>query len=410
MGWRVVPGLCGVPVIDAVCHAVGNATKSIAGGVFDGIATAFANGLATVIKALMTFWINVPEPNLSTPGGAVATIEGLTRPLVAGAAIIGLLIGGARLALTAHQTESLQQIGRGLVLMTAVTAAGTAFAQLLLVAFDAFAKRILDTGFDGTSVGTRLAELGALPAVGGGLLFLLAFFGMIASLIQVGIMLIRGAVLAVLVGLLPIAAGASITGTGFEWFKKLWGWILSFSLYKLAAAIVYAAAFVMIGDSRDLAGIVGGFSLLILAILALPALLRLIPPATTAMGSPGGGAVASLVAAGATGAVALGGSRITPPAPTMSPGLLASPSGGGNPSAPTGGNAMPRYAALNPPQASAKDGAAGTTVEGAAGKAGAGGAAVAGSAGAAAGAGVQAYEAAKGAATKAIETTDGGQP
>ena len=315
-----MPGLCGVPVIDAVCHAVGNATKSIAGGVFDGIASAFANGLATVIKALMTFWINVPEPNLSTPGGAVATIEGLTRPLVAGAAILGLLIGGARLTLTAYQTESLQQIGRGLVLMTAVTAAGTAFVQVLLVAFDAFAKRILDTGFDGTSVGTRLAELGALPAVGGGLLFLLAFLGMIASLIQVGIMLIRGAVLAVLVGLLPIAAGASITGTGFEWFKKLWGWILSFSLYKLAAAVVYASAFVMIGDSRDLAGVVGGFSLLILAILALPALLRLIPPATTAMGSPGGGAVASLVAAGATGAVALGGSRLAPPAPTVSPG------------------------------------------------------------------------------------------
>jgi len=365
----------------------------------------------------MTFWINVPEPNLSTPGGAVATIEGLTRPLVAGAAIIGLLIGGARLALTAHQTESLQQIGRGLVLMTAVTAAGTAFVQVLLVAFDAFAKRILDSGFDGTSVGTRLAELGALPAVGGGLLFLLAFFGMIASLIQVGIMLIRGAVLAVLVGLLPIAAGASITGTGFEWFKKLWGWILSFSLYKLAAAVVYASAFVMIGDSRDLAGVVGGFSLLILAILALPALLRLIPPATTAMGSSGGGAAASLVAAGATGAVALGGSRVTPPAPTASPGLLAGPSGGGSPSAPTGGNGMPGYAALNAPQASAKDGAAGrvseagggTAAAGAAGRAGAGGGAVAGSAGAAAGAGVQAYEAAKGAATKAIETSDGGQ-
>jgi hypothetical protein len=404
-----VPGLCGVPVIDAVCHAVGSATKSIAGGVFDGIASAFANGLATVIKALMTFWINVPEPNLSTAGGAVATIEGLTRPLVAGAAILGLLIGGARLALTAHQTESLQQIGRGLLLMTAVTAAGTAFVQLLLVAFDAFAKRILDTGFDGTSVGTRLAELGALPAVGGGLLFLLAFFGMIASLVQVGIMLIRGAVLAVLVGLLPIAAGASITGTGFEWFKKLWAWILSFSLYKLAAAIVYASAFVMIGNSRDLAGVVGGFSLLILAILALPALLRLIPPATTAMGSSGGGAGASLLAAGATGAVALGGSRVTPPAPTASPGLLASPSGGGNTSAPTGGHGTPARAALSAPQTCAKDGAPGTVTDAAsgvaAGKAGAGGAAVASPA---AGAGVQAYETAKGVATNAIETTDGG--
>jgi hypothetical protein len=168
---------------------------------------------------------------------------------------------------------------------------------------------------------------------------------------------------------------------------------------------VYASAFVMIGDSRDLAGVVGGFSLLILAILALPALLRLIPPATTAIGSPGGGAGASLVAAGATGAVALGGSRVTPPAPTASPGVLAGPSGGGNPSAPSGGSGTAGYAALNAPPPSAKDWAAGSDTDAHRGRRRArpakraGGAAVAGSARAAAVAGVQAYETAKGAAT-----------
>src|SRR6201999_1231909 len=117
-----------------------------------------------------------------------------------------------------------------------------------------------------------LAALGALPGAGGGLVFLLAFFGMIASLVQVGIMLVRGAILAVLVGALPIAAGAAITEAGFGWFKRLGGWIFSFAVYKLVAAIIYAAAFTMIGTASDLAGIVGGFSLLIVAILALPAL------------------------------------------------------------------------------------------------------------------------------------------
>jgi hypothetical protein len=407
-----VPGLCGLPVVGAVCHAVGSATKSIAGGVFDGVANAFANGLATVMKALMTFWISVPEPNLSTPGGAVSTIEGLTKPLVAGAAILGLLIGGARLALTAHQTESLHQIGRGLVLMVAVTAAGAAFVEVLLAAFDSFARQILDTGFDGTSVVDRLGGFGTLPAVGGGLLFLLAFFGMIASLIQVGIMLIRGAVLAVLVGLLPIAAGASITGLGFEWFKKLWGWIFSFSLYKLAAAIVYAAAFVMIGDSHDLAGVVGGFSLLILAILTLPALLRLLPPATAAMGSTGGGSVAGLVAAGATGAVMLGGSPTSSPAPTVTPGLLAGPSSSRGSSGPTGGAGSTGFAALDPARSSGHEGgsarSASADAGGTAGKASAGAAAAGGPAGAATAGGAQAYQAAKGAAASAVEP-EGGQ-
>src|SRR5664279_4606252 len=113
---------------------------------------------------------------------------------------------------------------------------------------------------------------------------LLAFFGMVASLVQVGIMLVRGAILAVLVGILPVAAASAITETGYEWFKKLAGWIGSFTLYKLVAAVVYAAAFTIIGDATDLAGVVSGFSLMIVSILALPALLRLLPPAAGAIG------------------------------------------------------------------------------------------------------------------------------
>jgi type IV secretion system protein TrbL len=165
-----------------------------------------------------------------------------------------------------------------------VTGAGATIIEALLTGFDAMARWVLDNGFDGTAVGLRLAALGNLPGTGGGLVFLLAFFGMVASLVQVGIMLVRGAILAVLVGLLPVAAASAITETGYEWFKKLADWIGSFTLYKLVAAVVYAAAFTIIGDATDLAGVVSGFSLMIVSILALPALLRLLPPAAGAIG------------------------------------------------------------------------------------------------------------------------------
>ena len=256
---------------------------------------------------------------------------------------------------------------------------------------------------------TELASLGTLPDVGGGLLFLLAFFGMIASLIQVGIMVVRGAILAVLVGVLPIAAGASITGMGFEWFKRLWGWILSFTVYKLVAAIIYAAAFAMIGNSHDLAGTVGGYSLLILAILALPALLRLIPPSTAAMGSGGGGALLGVGTAAATGAVALaggGGAVLRAGAASASPGLVSGPGGPPGPSGsdgaagPKGSSGLPALNGSKPSPGGA-GGAGSPTPAGATAAAGGGAAAAAGGpVGLAARAGVQGFRAAKGAANQ----------
>jgi hypothetical protein len=409
---------CDLPGIGQLCHAAGNATTSVAGGAFDAVAKAFAQGLADVMKVLITFWLHVPEPDLTSGSSAVAALNGLTRPLVAFAAIVGVLVAGARMAVTTQAGESARGVLRGLLLMVGTSAAGAGLVALLLTGCDALALHVLASGFDGQSVGTRMAKLGALPTVGGGLLFVLALFGMLASLTQVAMMVIRGAVLAVLVGILPVAAAASITGVGFSWYKRLWGWIGSFVVYKLAAAVIYAAAFTMIADGRDLAGVVGGFALLAVAVLALPALLRLLPPSADAIASGGGGALAGAGAAAATGAVTLGGRLPAGPAPTQAPGLAGGSSaaaGGGAPSgasavpaARSGGEAGASPAAAAPAGSStagAETGAAGSSgaAAGAAGSgaASSGAAAAGGPAGAAVQAGQQAYSAAKSGAEKA---------
>ena len=164
--------------------------------------------------------------------------------------------------------------------------------------------------------------------MGGGLVFLLALFGILASLVQLLIMLARGAVIAVLVGVLPVAAGSAMTEMGFAWFKKLWGWIFAFVLYKPAAAIVYAASFALIKDSKELIGVVSGYVLIILSVFALPALLRLIPPAAVAGG--GGGGAAAAAGAAATGAMFLGGRSKwrRPRPPAAPPGLSGAGSAG----------------------------------------------------------------------------------
>jgi hypothetical protein len=289
--------------------------------------------------------------------------------------------------------------------MTVVTSAGATVVEVALSGFDLLAKAVLDNGFEGVSVGQRLGDLGSLPNVGGGLVFLLAFFGMIASLVQVGVMLVRGAILAVLVGVLPVAASASITEAGYGWFKRLAGWISSFVLYKLVAAVIYAAAFTMIGSSTDLAGVVSGLSLLVVAILALPALLRLIPPSAEAMGGGSGGALAGAVAAGATGAVMLagkGGGGSSAPAPSSQPGLKSAGGPSGSSSGGRGGGPMPLLPSGGRPSAGAGGAApAGTGAGGgAAGEAGA--AAGAGPVGAGVAVARKAHAAAKSAASGAV--------
>lgn len=429
-------GLCSVPGVSSFCSGVGNAVGGALSSGFDDVVQKFAEGLASVMKTLMTFWLDTPTPEVGGDSSVITTLNEITRPLVGFAALLGVVIGGARLAWAARgNDESARHLMRGLLLMVIVSAAGATIVMAALTGFDALAKYVLDAGFDGTSVGTRFGELAvtstAVPGgIGTGLLFILCFLAMIASLVQVGIMLVRGAVLALLVGILPIAAAASISDAGWAWFKKLCGWIASFVVYKLAAAVVYATAFLLIGDAKDLVGVVSGFAFLVVAVLALPALLRLIPPSAEAMGGGSGGGMAAGVAALATGAMSLsgrgGGSGSAAPSPTAKPGLTSSaPSGSSMSSGSTSSNGGRRGIETAPVSSGGGGGAgaakgatagAGATSSGAgAGAGAAGGAGATGAAGAAgpAGAGAaaalqagqQAYSGAKTAANNSVEGT-----
>src|SRR5664280_1343232 len=160
-----MPNPCDVPVLGSACDAVGSAVSSVAGSAFQAVVDAFAKGLADVIKALMTFWTHGPDPDVSSSSGVITSLTDLTRPLVAFAAVLGLIVGGARLAWTARADQT-QSILRGLLLMTVVTGAGATINEALLTGFDAMARRVLDNGFDGTAVGLRLAALGNLPGTG----------------------------------------------------------------------------------------------------------------------------------------------------------------------------------------------------------------------------------------------------
>jgi hypothetical protein len=102
--------------------------------------------------------------------------------------------------------------------------------------------------------------------------------GSLAILMQIIMMYFREAVLALLVGIVPIAASLSMTGVGMAWLRRLLAWIGAFLIYKLAAAVILFAAVRALTEAKDLNGVILGDTLLVMGVLALPALLRLVRP------------------------------------------------------------------------------------------------------------------------------------
>jgi len=145
-------------------------------------------------------------------------------------------------------------------------------------------------------------------------------------------MIVRGGLLVVLAGVLPITASFTNTQMGRQWFQKAIGWTLAFILYKPAAALIYAAAFRLTGSDAfgangvGIVSILTGIGLMILALFALPALLRFVAPMTSAAigGGSGGLAMGAMGAAmgveAATGAISrTSSSSVGAPASSLAP-------------------------------------------------------------------------------------------
>ncbi|SDR30954.1 hypothetical protein [Arthrobacter crystallopoietes] len=247
-------------------------------------------------------------------------------------AVLSVIIGGTRMVWE-QRGAPLKDLLRSLLTLTLVSGMGLAVIAILVEAADAFSRTIIDTATDGEGFATAIREIAVIQD--GDAIFLLIVLGLISlltSLVQIVLMIVRGGMLVILAGILPTTAAFTNMEMGRQWFQKAVGWTLAFILYKPAASMVYGAAFVLmesnIGEDA-LLGSITGISLMILAVLALPALMRFVTPlvGAVAAGSNGGSGAAAGAAVGAlaTGAINLGRSgsgrgSASPTPPSQPPG------------------------------------------------------------------------------------------
>jgi len=418
---------CGLNPLCMIGKGAGGAVSSLAGDAITALAQSVLGALGHAVEWASTLWVGIGTPPIADAGGqATGTVAFLQQNLLVfttGLAVLCTLLGAGRIVYHEHKAAQLRELGRYLATYVLVSGAAAGAASVLIGGCDQMASWLIARASAGSGFADHLSSLLGLAtastsqatgttagftvglagtATTAFIAIVLGIVAFLGTVVQIMLMLVRGGMLVLLVGTLPLVAAFSNTEMGLQWFRKASAWLIAFALYKPAAAVVYAVAFDLAGQQGALA-LLDGVMMLVLAILALPALLRFVVPATSALAGAGG--AGAIVAGAAGGAIAM---RM----PTGAAAVAAAPASAYGPSQNGSG---PSGAAL-----AGSDGESGSAGPGGASSGEAphattspatGGAAGPGTGGGAAGAMVQAHGAAKQAAQGAVEQSnaDGGE-
>ncbi|MEV7638047.1 hypothetical protein AB0N71_17955 [Pseudarthrobacter enclensis] len=390
--------------LDVLCQG-GNVVSGILDDTIGNLAKSIMEGMSQMVTTLSTFWVSMPTVNLTSEDGTTASpvvsaVNSELMPWTLTLAVLAVILGGIRM-IWEQRGAPLKDLLRSLLTLTLVSAIGLGTISILVIAADVFASIIIERSTDGKGFADAFQKI-AVVHTGDAvfILIVLGLVGLIASLFQIVLMVVRSGMLVILAGILPTTAAFTNTEMGRQWFQKAIGWTIAFILYKPAAATVYSVAFLLMSKTSGkdaLIGSITGFTLMIVALLALPALMRFVTPMVGAVASGSGAGAGAAVGAVATGAVSMGrsgsGRGNASPTPASQPGQGAGAQGSRGAGGSIGGNGKPTPGSTGP------GGAPGKGTPGRPGTAGVG--AGTGSAGAGAGTGSAGAGAASGAAKAA---------
>ena len=277
---------------DMVCAGAEGFINSLFHGVTD--------SLGDLAKSLGSFWVNTPSIPLTGKDNAVYFIRESTSWYVAALLVVSVLIAAGQMMWT-RKGQPLTDLLASLLKFAIMNAASVTGVTLLLRSGDEFSawiiKQSTDEGFDkalSTLIGPEVFKSGITVGIA---IFaiVMGIIAIIVAVIQIGLLIVRSAMALILVGTLPLAFSATNTSWGKQWSQKHVSWLIAFILYKPVASLVYAAAFKVFGsvgkvdgdDAERMMYFICGLVLMIAALFALPAMMRLIVPAVGAASGAG---------------------------------------------------------------------------------------------------------------------------
>lgn len=345
------------PAADCGTFDLGCKATRAAGSVLDDFAATVARGAADLIVTTSTWWTTTDS--VDPRDSAVIAAQGATTTLVSIILVGSILVQSIRMILS-RKAEPLIMVATGLFRYAVVSALGLVLLQGALQAGDALATNIMDDAANNFALFMVDALTGPNNVNNTFITLLCAVIGAVLSLIQWLLMAIRQAGLLVLAAMLTLAASGSLTGATRGWLNKIVAWLIAIVVYKPAAAFIYFIGFSYLSSpsSNDPGGIstqITGLMVLLLAVIAMPILLKFFAWSGTQVSGSGRGGSGML---GAAGAVALAHGTGRSPAVEGAADLDSSGPG----SAGTASSLSPSGAAASPAAAptSAGAGAAGS--------------------------------------------------
>ncbi|MFC7403436.1 hypothetical protein [Citricoccus sp. GCM10030269] len=333
---------------DIGCVA-GDAANSMFGGMVEGL----YDGAVELAKIIGTWWMEVPPPNLDSPG--LALLQQDLRFFVWVFAVIGFFFGLIRLLMDEDVRSGLVGLGKPILNLILATGVYMVAVPMLLDAGDATSRWLLDRATEGNASFDALVPPTSSLAGNYGVAFVIYLLMLLGSVVNFMFMIFRNLMLLILMAFIAVVAAASGTESGNQAWRKANAWLVALLLFKPVAAGIYALGFRMMVDDSDLsrtsdlgAGLVSaltGLLILLLACLALPMLVKFVSPAAAAgsgafsggaalAGAAGVAAGAAVLATGVGAGAAAGGVRAGSAA-----GAAASQSSGGGGGASGGGTA-----------------------------------------------------------------------
>lgn len=295
------------------------AAKAAGDSLMDQIAHNASVAMASTIETLGSFWVSVPTIPLGdtqgNPSDPVGFLQGHTWWIWSTLMVFSVLYAAGQM-IWSRKGQPLTELVAALIRSLLASSAGLGAVVILLQVGDSYSKWILDKSVEGGFT-EGLKNLMMSPAASSLQIFMIVagIIAMLVSLVQICLLIVRSALSVLLAGTLPLAYSATNTQWGKQWSQKHASWLIAFVLYKPVAATIYAAAFKVTGSAltgklegvaESIVGLMSGLVLMVAALFALPAMMRLIVPAVGAASAGGAMFAGAAIGGAASGAVNMG--------------------------------------------------------------------------------------------------------
>ncbi|WIM07994.1 hypothetical protein QPC17_00145 [Trueperella bernardiae] len=383
---------------DVGCH-LGNWIGSIGQTATDKLAQSVASAAQWALELSGDFIVNISGLTLFNQTEA-SWVQSTLAPFVSSMAVVAVLVAAIQMIWN-QRGEPARELVASLMRLVVVSGASMTGIILATQAADELATWLIkSSGGSGDFMANMASFIKLNEAMAPFAIVLAGIVAIVGALILAMLLLARGVMLTLLMGVLPLTAAASNTSWGQDWFKKASSWTVAFILYKPAVAIILALGYRLMGsptaaqatatvddmihekcgfdpfdpsgpgasewrprnpinpvneiglhgsewhncadqvraqleagglDTTGAISFLQGLIIVCFAALAMPALIRFIMPAASAMSS-GGGAALGALAGGVGTMVVAGGARHLGSSGSASGNSGSTGSGGGGPS------------------------------------------------------------------------------